>query len=200
MSVKGKLIQYQLDEIFFHLSDRIWFLMMLEVFPQQGIDTISSNVIILRALKYIFSTLRVQECIKLEEMDDVLNYFMGGKKDAKTVRGVREQIVGYDHTQKYELYEELYLEHECLEPVIQKLNKRHKKTEDLFQKILEHINESYQKMRFDNIKEYLMIRGTYIRKPAGPAGLVPFQFNSDRLTCHRPGAVWSGPCRHQTSN
>ena len=30
--------------------------------------------------------------------------------------------------------------------------------------------------------------------------LVPFQFNSDRLTCHKPGAVWSGPCRHQTSS
>ena len=30
--------------------------------------------------------------------------------------------------------------------------------------------------------------------------LVLFQFNSDRLTCHRPGAVWSGPCPHQTSS
>ena len=30
--------------------------------------------------------------------------------------------------------------------------------------------------------------------------LVPFQFNSDRLNCHKPGAIWSGPCRHQTSS
>ena len=30
--------------------------------------------------------------------------------------------------------------------------------------------------------------------------LVPFQFNPDRLNCHKPGAVWSWPYRHQTTS
>ncbi len=30
--------------------------------------------------------------------------------------------------------------------------------------------------------------------------LVLFQFNSDRLACHKPGVVWSGPDQHQTAS
>ena len=93
---REEAIEHFVDEIMFNVSRDIWDLLLLEVFPQET-HAKFMNPVIMPTIRYLFCTLPAVRCVTINELDKVMGHYSRGATD-RTVRALRETIVGYEMT------------------------------------------------------------------------------------------------------